>query len=585
MRNKKIKLTEVSDKKNGIGKFIYRYSYTLIAVGVIVAVVAGITCAVIIRHNYKQKASAADAVVSEEVTEAVTEAPEAVLLREQRETRRNEIATAIEGAYLNYRVVFDVNTDSESKSSALNELISSIQDSQDEISDVITESQLKTVNTIASTAQDSLDSLVYMDYKALNIVTEHILSGLLTADDYSALMDSLDAVPDFENYMTALNEKKAAEEAAARAAEEAAAAAAKAAEEAALSKLAEESSGATEEDEHANDDVSDGDDKVPMVLTSNMSFGVDVSHYQSDHGTIDWKKVKDSGITFAIIKCGGRSIGTDGKLYKDPAFEQNIVGALANGIQVGVYFFSQARTTKEAAAEADYCIKLIEKYKITYPVAFDWESGKNYRVNKTKISNSQLTSICTTFADKIAAAGYTPMIYFCKNDWLGRVDGKKLTGKYKTWLAYYFKDYYYTEKQWQPGDDGPEFDYNYDIWQYGVTNTVPGINYYTDMNVAMFSYDNYSIDLYEASLSVDSEVINVKYGKASSFLDKVHAINCLGVENSVSVTIDNKKYTETTKIDKISYGTHKVKVSFTDPIYGTFTKEFKVKVSSTVNAN
>jgi GH25 family lysozyme M1 (1,4-beta-N-acetylmuramidase) len=322
-----------------------------------------------------------------------------------------------------------------------------------------------------------------------------------------------------------------------------------------------------------------------MVLTSNMSFGIDVSHYQSDSGAIDWKKVKESGITFAIIKCGGRSIGSDGKLYKDTAFETNIVGALANGIQVGIYFFSQATTTAEASAEADYCISLIKKYKITYPVAFDWESGTGYRVNKAKISNTLLTNICITFADKIAAAGYTPMIYFCRNDWYGRVNATALTSRYKVWLAYYFKSYYYTSKQWQVGDDGPEFNYNYDMWQYGVTNTVSGINTYVDMNVAMFSYDNYTIDLYEAYISTDSDLIEVPYGKASNFLDSCHAMNCLGVDNSVVVVIDNKRYTSRAAINKVSRGTHNVTISFTDPLYGTISKSFQIKVGSTSSSS
>ena len=588
-----MKDTNDTKKRSGIKKLLYRYSNTLIAAGIIVVVLAGGTCAVVLSHNSKKKAEIANAQIQQEMLDQTTESAEEASRRAEEKAKMRELLSSLETSYTNFRVVFDVYTDSDSAKVCVDDLItninpfismSSTSDNSSSEKQYISDSQKDVISQISS--KDS-DSLVFSDFKTLNTIASHLLENLEDSDTYQTLVASLDKVPDFEGYTNALNEKIAAEEAAAAQAAAEAAAAEKAAAEAANSKVADDGSDSNvaEEDEHANDDVSDGTDTVPMVLTSNMSFGVDVSHYQSDHGAIDWKRVKDSGITFAIIKCGGRSIGTDGKLYKDPAFEQNIVGALANGIQVGIYFFSQAKTTSEASAEADYCLSLIQKYKITYPVAFDWESGKNYRVNKAKISNQQLTNICTTFADKIAAAGYTPMVYFCKNDWLGRVDGASLTKKYKTWLAYYFKDYYYTERQWKPGDDGPEFDYNYDIWQYGVTNTVPGINYYTDMNVAMFSYDNYTIDLYEPYISTDSDTITVPYGKASAFLDQCHAINCLGVDNSVNVVIDGKKYTTKNKINRISYGSHKVKIYFNDPLYGTLTKEFTIKVSSNVSSS
>ena len=588
-----MKDTNDTKKRSGIKKLLYRYSNTLIAAGIIVVVLAGGTCAVVLSHNSKKKAEIANAQIQQEMLDQTTESAEEASRRAEEKAKMRELLSRLETSYTNFRVVFDVYTDSDTVKACVDDLITNVNpfismsstgDNSSSEKQYISDSQKDVISQISS--KDG-NSLVFSDFKTLNTIASHLLENLEDSDTYQTLVASLDKVPDFEGYTNALNEKIAAEEAAAAQAAAEAAAAEKAAAEAANSKVADDGSDSNvaEEDEHANDDVSDGTDTVPMVLTSNMSFGVDVSHYQSDHGAIDWKKVKDSGITFAIIKCGGRSIGTDGKLYKDPAFEQNIVGALANGIQVGIYFFSQAKTTSEASAEADYCLSLIQKYKITYPVAFDWESGKNYRVNKAKISNQQLTNICTTFADKIAAAGYTPMVYFCKNDWLGRVDGASLTKKYKTWLAYYFKDYYYTERQWKPGDDGPEFDYNYDIWQYGVTNTVPGINYYTDMNVAMFSYDNYTIDLYEPYISTDSDTITVPYGKASAFLDQCHAINCLGVDNSVNVVIDGKKYTTKNKINRISYGSHKVKIYFNDPLYGTLTKEFTIKVSSNVSSS
>ncbi len=560
--------------------FLYRNSYTLIAAGAIAAVIAvGVAAAVLV---HAKNAKAANAQVQADTTAESTLSAEETALIAANKAKLKGLVVNLEGSYSNFRVVFDVYTDADTVKTRVDDIIADIRSidelisssefaahaneelsaSGSAVSSLMDDSKRSSVNQIA---EKEADSLVYADFKVLNTIAEHLLSNLDNADDYRALLATLDDVPQIDEYNAALDEKAAAEAAAAAVVAE--------------SMVSEDNSDITEEDEHANDEVSDGSDAAPLTMTSNMSFGVDVSHYQSDHGTIDWKQVKDSGITFAIIKCGGRSTGSDGKLYKDSAFEQNIVGALANGIQVGVYFFSQARNTSEAAAEADYCLSLIQKYKITYPVAFDWESASGYRVNKVNISNQALTNICTTFADKIAAAGYTPMIYFCRNDWYNRVNTEQLTSRYKVWLAYYFKAYYYTERQWQVGDDGPEVDFNYDMWQYGVTNTVPGINYYTDMNIAMFSYDNYSIDLYEASLTVDSDNIEVSYGSASNFLSQCHAVNCLGVDNSVTVKIGNKSYSSTDAIDRITPGTYNVTVSFNDPLYGTLSKSITLVVT------
>jgi GH25 family lysozyme M1 (1,4-beta-N-acetylmuramidase) len=621
-------LGEIAMKK----KDLYRHSNTIIAAGIIAVILAGGAATAAIVHHNKQS-DVTDVAVQEVTTAEPTESAEQASIRLAKESQLAALVDSLETSYKNFRLVFDVYTDTDTLKACVDDIVASIRaidefqqtesgtENNTQLTSVQSETADNTIsyaahaeksdiaantdstgsnatnvalsnsqrNAMNQIAEKDADDLIYSDFKVLNTIASHILEKLDDDDSYQTLVASLDDIPDFDAYNTALDEKAAEERAAAQKAAEEAEAAAKAAAEAEAeqTRLAEETNNedVAEEDEHANDEVADEEGAAPMVLTSNMSFGIDVSHYQSDAGAIDWKAVKESGVTFAIIKCGGRSIGSDGKLYKDAAFEQNIVGALANGIQVGIYFFSQATTTAEASAEADYCLSLIQKYKITYPVAFDWESGTGYRVNKAKISNTLLTNICITFADKIAAAGYTPMIYFCRNDWYGRVNATALTSRYKVWLAYYFKAYYYTSRQWQVGDDGPEFEYNYDMWQYGVTNTVAGINTYTDMDVAMFSYDNYTIDLYEAFISIDSDLIEVPYGKASQFLDSCHAMNCIGTSNSVVVMIDNKRYTTKAAINKVSVGTHDVTISFTDPLYGTISKSFKIKVTRTTSSS
>ena len=103
----------------------------------------------------------------------------------------------------------------------------------------------------------------------------------------------------------------------------------------------------------------------------NIYNGIDVSEHQK---TINWNKVKSAGVDFAIIRVAGRGYGS-GNLYEDKYYRQNLQGAIDAGIKVGVYFFSQAVTVKEAEEEADYILSRISGYNITLPVIYDFEFG------------------------------------------------------------------------------------------------------------------------------------------------------------------------------------------------------------------
>jgi GH25 family lysozyme M1 (1,4-beta-N-acetylmuramidase) len=300
---------------------------------------------------------------------------------------------------------------------------------------------------------------------------------------------------------------------------------------------------------------------------SQLVHGIDVSKWQGD---IDWSAVADYGITFAMIKCGGRSTGSEGDLYEDSKFQQNIQGALANGIQVGIYFFSQATSVSEAYEEASMCVNLINQYQITYPVAFDWESADGYRVNDIGVSVDDLTTYCQVFCDTVVACGYNPMIYFCRNDWYNAVNGSTLTSKYKTWLAVHFLEYYYTENTFSYGDDLPSFRYNYQMWQYGVTDTIPGIDAYVDMNIAFFTYSDYTVDnLQDAKLNVQNKTISCNVGAELDLMNGVTGTNSIGYSADIDYQIFLEDGTEISIDDVINTpGTYKVVYSFKDPRQG-----------------
>lgn len=325
------------------------------------------------------------------------------------------------------------------------------------------------------------------------------------------------------------------------------------------------------EESKLNDEVVDESEEETVELPTNeiskLVYGIDVSKWQ---GNINWAQVKADGIDFAMIKMGGRSTG-DGELYVDSHFEDNIQGAIANGIQVGIYFFSQAVTQQEALEEASMTIDYIKKYKISYPVAFDWESASDYRVNDYGVSQDDLTGIVSVFCDTVANYGYTPMAYFCKSDWENAVNGATLTAKYKTWYARPFTKYYYTDVTYQYGEDLPSFKYPYQMWQYGVSNTVDGIDGYVDMNIAFFTYANYKVDREPVTLTVPKTSITTNVGTSVNYMEGVSATNSIGYDSTQNVNLtiidwDNSDVSGDDYSWPIDHpGQYKLYYSFSDP--------------------
>lgn len=202
------------------------------------------------------------------------------------------------------------------------------------------------------------------------------------------------------------------------------------------------------------------------IVTSKK--GIDVSDFQ---GKIDWKKVKDDGVEYAIIRVGYRGYGEAGKLVTDERFKENIEGAIANGIDVGVYFFSQAISEEEAIEEAKYVLDEIEGYNLTYPVVIDIEKLSNSDARTANMTREQWTKNCIAFCETVKAAGYQPMVYGNMESFLYMLDMEQLEG-YDKWFAQYDASVY--------------FPYDYEIWQYSESGTVNGIPEDVDLNASFY---------------------------------------------------------------------------------------------------
>lgn len=203
--------------------------------------------------------------------------------------------------------------------------------------------------------------------------------------------------------------------------------------------------------------------------------GIDVSQFQ---GEIDWEQVKQAGIEFAIIRVGYRTYG-GGVISFDEQFRTNIEGALAAGIEVGAYFFSQATTADEAIDEADAVIDALHGYDITYPVVYDWELVSTDSARTDDVSVEALADCCVSFCERVKDSGYTPMVYQNTSTAMHKLDLPRVKD-YDFWLADY--------------NEKPTYYYDFSIWQYSNTGKVPGIGGDVDLNICFRPYGKKSED-------------------------------------------------------------------------------------------
>lgn len=200
-------------------------------------------------------------------------------------------------------------------------------------------------------------------------------------------------------------------------------------------------------------------DVVATHKDENTEIGIDVSKWQGD---IDFKKVKDAGATFVMIRVGSQQ-GVDGEYILDPYFKQNIENALANDLKVGVYFYSYANSKKEARKQATWVLDQIKDYELTLPIAFDWECYNSF--NQMELSLFGLNEVAESFLEKVEDKGYDGMLYGSKN----YLNSIWKYHDYDVWLAHY--------------TDQTDYDSHYVMWQLCQDGRIDGINTAVDINV------------------------------------------------------------------------------------------------------
>lgn len=198
-------------------------------------------------------------------------------------------------------------------------------------------------------------------------------------------------------------------------------------------------------------------------------LGVDISANQGD---VDYKKLKNAGCDFVMIKIGARGYSS-GNIVLDEKYEDNLEKAQDAGLDIGVYFCSQAVTKDEAIDEVDELVNAIDDFSIKYPVAFVMENIDGDMARIEALDMEERTDIARVFMDEVDDAGYTPMIYGDKAWLMTMLDIEELED-YNVWLN-------------QDGDK-PDYPYQYGMWQYDTQGSIKGIDGDVAMSISFVDY-------------------------------------------------------------------------------------------------
>lgn len=199
-------------------------------------------------------------------------------------------------------------------------------------------------------------------------------------------------------------------------------------------------------------------------------LGVDLS---KNNGEIDFEALKNAGVDFVMLRLGSRGYET-GLVTLDESFVSNITKAQSAGLEVGVYFFSQAVNEEEAAEEAEFVISNLVPYRISYPVAFDMEYIFNDDSRIDTLDEAQKTKIAEAFLSRIEREGYRPILYGNKNWLLGELMPDKLLKKYDVWL--------------NDQNSIPDYPYQFKMWKYSAAQKVDGVGGTASYTISFVDY-------------------------------------------------------------------------------------------------
>ncbi|QAT50891.1 hypothetical protein EQM14_14560 [Caproiciproducens sp. NJN-50] len=223
--------------------------------------------------------------------------------------------------------------------------------------------------------------------------------------------------------------------------------------------------------------------------------GIDVSGVSQKQGTIDWSTVKNSGVSFALLRAGYG----DELSQADSTFAANYDGAKAAGLKVGVYYRSYALDEADAVKEANVCLSILNGKALDYPVFLDIEEDSQYA-----LASEQVSAIAAAFCKTIADAGYRAGVYSYADMLTNKLNGSVLA-PYDKWVAHI-------------DVSQPRYGGSYTMWQYSHTGTVAGVSAQVDLDYSYRDYPNAAPEVSDLSLLSDSpSAMALRKGKSYTF--------------------------------------------------------------------
>lgn len=201
--------------------------------------------------------------------------------------------------------------------------------------------------------------------------------------------------------------------------------------------------------------LSDGElADISQKVNQQIIKAIDLSKYN----TVTDYKIMAQQIKYVIIRAGYRS-SSNGQIVEDDLFKKHIENCIANKMNIGVYFYDQSISEKEAIEQAEWVINKIKPYNVTLPVYIDSEAMRNHDGRADNISKEQRTKNILAFCNKIQDLGHSVGVYASDSWFKSMLEFDKIKN-FNIWCARYS-----TQK--------PTIS-KYDIWQYGSEQFIWG---------------------------------------------------------------------------------------------------------------
>ena len=198
--------------------------------------------------------------------------------------------------------------------------------------------------------------------------------------------------------------------------------------------------------------------------------GIDLNEY---NGAVDYEALKRNGIDFCMLRAGVRGYES-GTILQDKMIEENLERAKESDMNIGLYFSSQAINEQEAMEEAAFCVDLAIRYELTYPIAYILEENIGTNARTMALRRDEKTKNTAAFCNAVKNAGFVPMVYGNKYYLLKEIELARL-GDFEIWYS--------------DTSDLPDYPYQYSMWQYSQTATIPGVIGLCDLNILFVNYE------------------------------------------------------------------------------------------------